>query len=119
MVLFKEIPQGLKYWLKPYRKIFSKPQYKNFQIFTAGLIASPKKTIQEINDAFSKGEQSSLNRFITKSEWDIDAVNPVRLQQIKKKTFIQTLYNTSYRRYSLAQNRKTNGESGMASQWCY
>ncbi|MDI6737606.1 MAG: transposase, partial [Nanoarchaeota archaeon] len=36
------------------------------------------------NDAFSKGEQSSLNRFVTESEWDIDAVNYVRLQQIKK-----------------------------------
>ena len=56
----------------------------NFQIFTAGLIASPKKTIQEINDAFSKGEQSSLNRFITKSEWDIDAVNPVRFTASEK-----------------------------------
>lgn len=84
MVLFKEIPQGLKYWFKPYSKLFTKPQYKNFQILTAGLIASPKKTIQEINDAFSKHDQSSLNRFVTKAKWNLDAVNHVRLQQIKK-----------------------------------
>jgi len=84
MVLFKEIPQGLKPYFKPYKKLFNKPDYEHFQTLVTGLIINDNKTLQEINDALSDKDQSSLNRFVN-SDWNLDAVSEVRLQQVKQK----------------------------------
>lgn len=87
MTLFKEIPQGLKLLFKPYRSVFNKAQYGHFQTLVTGLVVNDKKTLQEINDALSDKNQSSFNRFVTKSEWDLEAVNSIRLRQAKKVSF--------------------------------
>lgn len=79
-----DIPPQLKKQLKFYRKYFTKKQYKHFINLTTGLIVSDNKTIQEINDCFNKSDQSSLNRFLTKSKWDWKKVNDIRLKQITK-----------------------------------
>ena len=84
MVLFKEIPQGLKPYFKPYKKLFNKPDYEHFQTLVTGLIVNDNKTLQEINDSLSDKDQSSLNRFVN-SDWNSDAVNEVRLQQARQK----------------------------------
>ena len=80
----KEIPASLKESLSFYKKCFSRPQYKNFRDFITGLIVSDNKTIQEVADCFGRVDQSTLNRFITTSEWDEKKINTVRLNQIKK-----------------------------------
>ena len=79
-----ETPRQLKSLLKFYKKHFTKKQYKHFRNYITGLIVSDNKTIQEINDCFNECNQSSLNRFLTKAEWDCKKVNKTRLMQIKR-----------------------------------
>jgi hypothetical protein len=79
----KEIPARFKALLCFYKKCFTRPQYKNFREFVLGLIVSDNKTIQEINDCFGRVDQSSLNRFLTFSEWDPVKINNKRISQIK------------------------------------
>lgn len=81
----KEIPAKLKALLSIYKKCFTRPQYKNFRDFVCGLIVSDNKTIQEIADCFGRVDQSSLNRFLTGSEWDKDKINNVRISQIRNR----------------------------------
>jgi hypothetical protein len=79
----QEIPHRFKALLSWYKKCFTKPQYKNFRDFVLGLIVSDKKTVQEINDCFGRVDQSSLNRFLTCSDWNPEKVNNKRISQIK------------------------------------
>lgn len=79
----REIPHRYKALLSFYKKCFTRPQYKNFRDFVLGLIVSDNKTIQEINDCFGRVDQSSLNRFLTLSEWDAAKINNKRISQIK------------------------------------
>jgi len=79
----KEIPARFKALLSFYKKCFTRPQCKNFRDFVLGLIVSDNKTIQEINDCFGRVDQSSLNRFLTCSEWDPAKINNKRISQIK------------------------------------
>jgi len=44
---------------------------------------SDKKTVQEISDCFGRVDQSSLNRFLTSSEWNPAKINNKRISQIK------------------------------------
>ena len=80
----KEIPSRVKTLLSFYKKRFSRPQFKNFKDLVAGLIVSDNKTIQEIADCYGRINQSSLNRFLTSSEWNHSKVNAQRISQIKK-----------------------------------
>jgi len=81
----REIPHRYKTLLSFYKKCFTRPQYKNFRDFVLGLIVSDNKTIQEINDCFGRVDQSSLNRFLTCSEWDSAKINNKRISQIKSR----------------------------------
>jgi SRSO17 transposase len=78
------IPKELNKLLSEYEYFFSKPQIIHFKTLITGLIVSENKTIQEINDGFGKKNQSSLNRFVTKSEFDLDELNNLRISQAKK-----------------------------------
>ena len=80
----REAPAKVKSLLSFYKKIFTRPQYKNFRDFVIGLIVSDNKTIQEIADCFGRVDQSSLNRFLTLSDWDTKKVNDRRIAQIKQ-----------------------------------
>jgi len=82
-MFYREIPTGIAELLEDYRPTLTKPQFANFGIFVSGLIVHENKTIQEINDAFSEKDQSSLNRFVTESEFDMQAIDAVRINQIK------------------------------------
>ena len=81
----KEVPARFKALLSCYKKRFTRPQYKNFRDFVLGLIVSDNKTIQEINDCFGRVDQSTLNRFLTLSDWDPVKINNKRISQIKSK----------------------------------
>ncbi len=80
----KELPREVKRQLSVYRKCFTKPQYKNFADFVCGLVVSDNKTVQEIADCFGRVDQSSLNRFLTESDWSPQEVNAARILQVKK-----------------------------------
>jgi hypothetical protein len=71
------IPSRLRNILSRFKKYFTKPQYKNFCRTMLGLIAAGKgeHDVKSINELFiDRKDQSSLNRFITESRWDIQAV---------------------------------------------
>jgi len=78
-----QIPPQIGKLLSRYKKHFKRKQYKHFRTLITGLIVSDNKTIQEINDCFRDNDQSSLNRFLTKSEWDTNLINDARIKQIK------------------------------------
>jgi hypothetical protein len=84
-----EIPSQLKKLLSFYKKHFTRPQYKHFRNLIVGLIVSDNKTIQEINDCFNDCDQSSLNRFLTKTEWNWKKINDSRISQIKSHSQIK------------------------------
>jgi hypothetical protein len=71
------IPTRLKHIFSKFKRFFTKPQYENFCRTELGLIAAGKKEhdIKSINELFiEKKNQSSLNRFFTQSQWDIQAI---------------------------------------------
>jgi len=71
------IPSRVKHLLSRFKKHFTKPQYKNFRGTILGLIAAGEgeHDVKSINELFiDRKDQSSLNRFITESKWDIEAV---------------------------------------------
>ena len=80
------IPPILKKHLFYYKNFFSKSQFNHFQRLVTGLIVSPNKTLQEINDSFGKRNQSNFNRFVTKSPWEKDTLKTLRLDHIKSST---------------------------------
>jgi len=77
------IPPVLNKLLSDYRSFFTKPQYNNFRRLIAGFIVSENKTVQEINDSFGERNQSSLNRFVSHSNWDLDELNLVRINSVQ------------------------------------
>jgi len=79
-----QMPPDFRRLLNVYKKNFTKPQFKHFKKLIAGQIISDKKNIQEINDCFGDCDQSSLNRFLTSSQWDEESINKTRIEQIKK-----------------------------------
>lgn len=77
------IPPVLNKLFAPYKEFFTEPQFYHFKNLTTGLIVSENKTIQEINDSFGKKNQSSLNRFVSHSSYDLDELNLIRVNNIK------------------------------------
>ena len=56
-------------------------QKKHFCEYITGLIAGDKATVAAINALFlNKNDQSALNKFITRAEWDEDELNRRRVQ---------------------------------------
>lgn len=80
MFNFKQIPGYFSWFFKPFKKTFTKPQYDNFKRLISGHVLSDKKTIQEINAVYGDKDQSSLNRFVTQSDWDLEEVDKARLK---------------------------------------
>jgi len=72
-----DIPRRVRHLLSKFKKYFTKPQYRNFCRTMLGLIVAGKgeHDVKSINELFiDRKNQSSLNRFITQSKWDIEAV---------------------------------------------
>src|SRR3990170_587318 len=68
--------------LEEFRPCFSKPQFRNFSTYTLGLVACEgKKNIDAINRCFMNAKnQSSLNRFLTHSPWNLQRLENKRLE---------------------------------------
>ena len=71
------IPRRIKNLFSKFKTFFSKPQYKNFCRTELGLMVAGcgEHDIKSVNELFiDKKDQSSLNRFITDSKWDLKAL---------------------------------------------
>jgi len=83
MIPITEPPKMVKDYAVKFTDFFSQPQFAHFKTYLTGLIISTNKTVQGINDNFiERKNQSSLNHFITDSEWDEEAVNDHRINII-------------------------------------
>ena len=70
-------PRRVKHLLSKLKKHFTKPQYDNFCRVTMGLMTAGKKEhdVKSMNELFiDRKDQSSLNRFITESNWNAQEV---------------------------------------------
>ena len=69
------------------KNCFTKPQFNHVKNYIGGLVALNKKTIKSISDS-SKEEkgQSSLNRFLTESEWNEEDVQDRYVKKISHNT---------------------------------
>ena len=77
------IPPIVNKHLEAYKQFFTKPQFNHFKRLVTGHIVCENTTLQEINDSFGNCDQSNLNRFVSCSNWDMDDLNKIRLNQIK------------------------------------
>jgi len=71
------VPRRIKNIFSKFKKSFSKPQYENFCRTELGLMVAGggEHDVKSINELFiDRKDQSSLNRFITNSKWDIKTV---------------------------------------------
>ena len=70
--------------LKKYKDLFSKPQFYHFSNYVTGLIVENHSwTINNMNKLFFENkDQSSLNRFLTESPWDVDELTTKRMKVI-------------------------------------
>lgn len=70
--------------LEKYRDLFSKPQFYHFSNYVTGLIVENHSwTINNMNKLFLENkDQSSLNRFLRKSPWDVDEITTKRMKVI-------------------------------------
>ena len=71
-----------EFLLKPYQKVFSKPQLNHFKAFVTGLATCEIPTISRMAN-LQRRNRSSMNRFLTESPWEIDAVKSVYHKQIE------------------------------------
>jgi len=68
--------------LKPYEKVFSKPQRVHFESVITGLTACEIPSIARISEISDKS-RSSLDRFFTESPWKIQRVKTIFQNQIQ------------------------------------
>jgi len=87
MIPITEPPLIVKKFTDKFKEFFSKPQYNHLITYLTGLIVCTNKTVQGINDSFIEHkDQSSLNNFITDSEWNEEAINNRRIELINEHT---------------------------------
>ena len=71
------IPRKLKHLFSKFKPLFTKPQYENFCRAEMGIMvaAQGEHDIKSINQLFiDRKDQSSLNRFMTKSKWNVQDI---------------------------------------------
>jgi hypothetical protein len=71
------VPSRVRHLLSGFRRYFTRPQYENFCRVMLGMIVAGEKEhdIKSMNELFlERKNQSSLNRFFTKSRWDVEQV---------------------------------------------
>lgn len=80
-----QIPELVRHYAPHFREVFSEATYEHFQRYVSGLLISENKTVEAINRLFvlDPRNQSSLNRFLTQSQYDEDQLNTCRLDLLQ------------------------------------
>jgi hypothetical protein len=76
-----KLPEIISHYSPYFEEVFSKGEYGHFKKYLTGLMVSDNKTIESINRLFvlDVQDQSSLNRFLTKSKYRIGDLHRHRL----------------------------------------
>jgi len=80
-----EFPRVVCDALARYGDLFAnEPQRRHFAEYLTGLMVAERKTVLGINREFAETtDQSCLNRFLTGSDWDAEALNQRRLDELQ------------------------------------
>ena len=111
------VPRRIKNILSKFKKHFTKPQFQNFCRVELGLIAAGKKEhdLKSINQLFiDPKDQSSLNRFVTESNWNVEAVAKEGKNLLLSESELNT--NIEYKVIDDTVCRKYSSQTEMA---CY
>lgn len=81
-----EFPQVVRDALDSYGDLFANEcQRRHFSEYLTGLMVAERKTVLGINSEFAQTtDQSCLNRFLTDANWDVEALNQRRLDELQK-----------------------------------
>jgi DDE superfamily endonuclease len=81
-----EFPQVVQGALAQFGDLFANEcQRRHFAEYLTGLMVAERKTVLGINREFAQTtDQSCLNRFLTDAEWDVQALNQRRLDELQK-----------------------------------
>lgn len=81
MLPLVDIPDIVQHYAPFFASVFSPQALQQFQRYLSGLILSENKTVEGINRLFvlDTRHQSSLNRLLTESPFDIEALHQARL----------------------------------------
>jgi hypothetical protein len=77
-----EFPELVQHYAPHFTSVFSSAAFVEFERYISGLIVSENKTVEGINRLFvhESRNQSSLNRWLTESPFDPEALNQARLK---------------------------------------
>jgi SRSO17 transposase len=88
MLPIGEIPEDIRQACAGCEKFFArKEQFESFLMYLTGLIVSAKGNIAAIADLFweeLEKDQSNLNRFVTESDWEAEAVEAERIHRFQE-----------------------------------
>jgi hypothetical protein len=81
-----EFPKLVEDALAQYGDLFANEcQRRHFAEYLTGLFVADRKTVLGIHDEFAQTtDQSCLNRFLTAAQWDPEALNRRRLEELQK-----------------------------------
>jgi hypothetical protein len=81
-----EFPQVVQEALAQYADLFANEcQRRHFAEYLTGLMVAERKTVLGINREFAQTtDQSCLNRFLTDADWNTEALNQRRLDELQK-----------------------------------
>ncbi len=84
MIPIVKFPKIVERYAPFYESVFSEEAFVQFKRYISGLLVSENKTISGINQLFVNEvrSQSSLNRFITNSPFELEALNQARLAML-------------------------------------
>jgi len=93
MLPIVKIPDVIERFAPYFENLFTPGEYEGFKRYVSGLIISENKTVEGINRHFvvEVRDQSTLNRFLTASTYDVDELNQRRLD------FLQTKSQTGFK----------------------
>jgi hypothetical protein len=80
-----EFPELVEHYAPFFRGVFSAEAFLEFERYISGLIVSENKTVEGINRLFvvESRNQSSLNRWLTKSPFRVEDLNQARLDVLE------------------------------------
>ena len=81
-----EFPQVVAEAVEQFANLFENDcQRRHFAEYLTGLLVAQRKTVVGIHDEFARTtDQSCLNKFLTKVDWDADALNAQRLPWLQE-----------------------------------
>lgn len=80
-----EFPELVQHYAPYFKSVFSPAAFVEFERYVSGLMVSENKTVDGINRLFvhDSRNQSSLNRWLTESPFDLTALNFARLRLLE------------------------------------